>query len=48
MRETAAMSEADGLARELQIGEPIIFGTNDAKEGPRAFKEKRKPNFTGT
>lgn len=48
MRETASMSEADGLARELEIGEPIIFGTNDAKEGPRAFKEKRQPNFTGT
>jgi enoyl-CoA hydratase len=48
MRETAAMTEADGLARELEIGEPIIFGTNDAKEGPRAFKEKRAPNFTGT
>ena len=48
MRETAAMSETDGLARELEIGEPIIFATNDAKEGPRAFKEKRKPNFTGT
>ena len=48
MRETAAMTEADGLARELQIGEPIIFNTNDAKEGPRAFKEKRSPNFTGT
>jgi enoyl-CoA hydratase len=48
MRETAPLSEADGLARELQIGEPIIFNTNDAKEGPRAFKEKRAPNFTGT
>ena len=48
MRETAGMTEVDGLARELEIGEPIIFGTNDAKEGPRAFKEKRQPNFTGT
>ena len=48
MRETAAMTEADGLAHELTIGEPIIFGTNDAKEGPRAFAEKRKPIFTGT
>jgi enoyl-CoA hydratase len=48
MRETAEMTEADGLAHELTIGEPIIFSTNDAKEGPRAFKEKRKPNFTGT
>jgi enoyl-CoA hydratase len=48
MRETAGMTEADGLAHELTIGEPIIFGTNDAKEGPRAFAEKRKPRFTGT
>lgn len=48
MRETAGMSEAEGLARELEIGEPIMFTTNDAKEGPRAFKEKRAPNFTGT
>lgn len=48
MRETAAMSEGDGLARELEIGSPIIFETNDAKEGPRAFKEKRSPQFTGT
>lgn len=48
MRETAGMTEAEGLVRELEIGEPIIFNSNDAKEGPRAFKEKRKPNFTGT
>ncbi len=25
-----------------------VFATNDAKEGPRAVAEKRKPNFTGT
>ena len=48
MRETAAMTEADGLARELEIGQPVIFETNDAKEGSRAFKDKREPNFTGT
>ena len=36
------MSEADGLAREMEIGWPI-FATADAKEGPRAFAEKRKP-----
>jgi enoyl-CoA hydratase len=48
MRETAGMTVADGLARELEIGSPIIFETNDAKEGPRAFKEKRAPKFTGT
>lgn len=47
MRETAGMTEADGLAHELTIGEPIIFATKDAKEGPRAFAEKRPPVFTG-
>jgi len=47
MRETAAMPEAEALAHELTIGEPIIFGTKDAKEGPRAFAEKREPVFTG-
>jgi len=24
-----------------------VFGSEDAREGPRAFKEKRKPNFQG-
>ena len=42
--ETEGMSEVDGLARELEIGGPI-FATEDAKEGPKAFAEKRKPNF---
>ena len=42
--ETEGMSEVDGLARELEIGWPI-FATEDAKEGPRAFAEKRPPNF---
>lgn len=47
MRETAGMTEEEGLAHELTIGEPIIFETKDAKEGPRAFAEKREPVFTG-
>ncbi|MEI8050099.1 MAG: crotonase/enoyl-CoA hydratase family protein [Actinomycetes bacterium] len=42
--ETEGMSEIDGLARELEIGWPI-FGTEDAKEGPRAFAEKRPADF---
>jgi len=38
------LSEEEGLARELEIGWPV-FATEDAKEGPRAFAEKRQPNF---
>jgi enoyl-CoA hydratase len=38
--------EADALAKELEIGGPI-FATKDAREGPRAFAEKRKPVYTG-
>lgn len=41
-----SMSEADGLARELEVGSPI-FGTRDAREGMKAFAEKRKPVYTG-
>jgi enoyl-CoA hydratase len=47
MRETADMPIAEALAHEMTIGEPIIFTTKDAKEGPRAFAEKRPPVFTG-
>jgi enoyl-CoA hydratase len=36
------MPEAEALAREFEIGWPI-FATADAKEGPRAFAEKRNP-----
>jgi len=36
----------EGLAREIEIGFPV-FMSEDAKEGPRAFKEKRKPQFKG-
>jgi enoyl-CoA hydratase len=39
-------SEADALAKELEIGGPV-FATRDAREGPRAFAEKRKPVYRG-
>ncbi len=42
--ETEGLSETDGLARELEIGWPV-FATEDAKEGPKAFAEKRLPDF---
>ncbi|MFF8357548.1 crotonase/enoyl-CoA hydratase family protein [Streptomyces chartreusis] len=42
--DTAEMSETDGLAAELKRGWPI-FDTADAKEGARAFAEKRSPVY---
>lgn len=36
----------EALATELEIGLPV-FMSEDAREGPRAFKEKRPPNFKG-
>jgi enoyl-CoA hydratase len=39
-------SESEALAKELEVGWPV-FATQDAREGPRAFAEKRKPVFRG-
>ncbi len=44
VRATEALPEDEALAVELEIGWPV-FASEDAKEGPRAFAEKRKPNF---
>jgi enoyl-CoA hydratase len=44
VRATEGLSEVDGLAKELEIGWPI-FATDDAKEGARAFAEKRPAEF---
>jgi enoyl-CoA hydratase len=38
--------EAEALVKELEIGGPV-FATKDAREGPRAFAEKRKPVYRG-
>lgn len=42
--ETAELTESDGLAAELRRGWPV-FDTADAKEGSRAFAEKRPPVY---
>ena len=47
LRETDGMTEAEALAHEWEYGRSV-FQTNDGREGPRAFAEKRAPNYTRT
>jgi enoyl-CoA hydratase len=44
IRETERMPENEAFAVEASIG-MAVFASEDAKEGPRAFSEKRKPEF---
>ena len=44
LHETDGMTEAEALEYEWGYGQ-AVFQTEDAKEGPRAFTEKRKPQF---
>src|SRR5439155_20328106 len=44
--ESEGLTEREALKKELELGWPIL-STEDAKEGPRAFAEKRKPASKG-
>jgi enoyl-CoA hydratase len=46
IRDTEGMAENDAFALETKIG-MAVFASEDAKEGPRAFSEKRTPDFQG-
>ncbi|WIN00830.1 crotonase/enoyl-CoA hydratase family protein [Actinoplanes oblitus] len=46
IRETEGLAEDDAFAAESKIG-TAVFRSEDAKEGPRAFIEKRTPRFRG-
>jgi enoyl-CoA hydratase len=46
LRENEGIPEEEALKIELAIGGPI-FGTEDARIGPKAFANKQKPRFVG-
>lgn len=46
IRDRVGRTEAEFWAHQAGLT-PAVFGSDDAKEGPRAFAEKRAPNWSG-
>ena len=44
LHETIGMTEPEAFAHEHDYGQ-AVFNSEDAKEGPKAFAEKRTPQF---
>jgi enoyl-CoA hydratase len=47
IRDTEGMHEDEAFKLDAKVGAPV-FSSDDAKEGPKAFAEKRTPSFSGT